>query len=111
LKLMHDIFEKIIRREIPSKIFHETDDVIVIQDIRPKTPVHLLIIPKQKFKNFYETPPETLAMLDKTVKKVAEMLGITNYFRVQVHNGFGQEIDHVHYHFMSDRGAEKLKFQ
>ncbi len=108
---MHDIFERIIRREIPSKVFHETDEVIVIQDIRPKTPVHLLIIPKKKFKNFYETPPETLATLDQTVKKVAEMLGVTDYFRVQVHNGFGQEINHVHYHFMSDRGAEKLKFQ
>lgn len=108
---MHDIFEKIIKREIPSKIFHETDEVIVIQDIRPKTPVHLLIIPKTRFKNFYETPPETLAMLDRTVKIVAEMLEITDHFRIQVHNGFGQEIDHIHYHFMSDRGAEKLEFK
>jgi len=108
---MHDIFEKIIRREIPSKVFYETDEVIVIQDIRPKAAVHLLLIPKRKFKNFYEAPPETLAMLDQTVKKVAEMLGISDYFRVQVNNGLGQEIDHVHYHFLSERGAEKLKFQ
>jgi histidine triad (HIT) family protein len=108
---MHDIFEKIIRREIPSKIFHETDEVIVIQDIRPKARVHLLIIPKKKYKNFYETPPETLAMLDQTVKKVAEMLEIPGRFEIEVHNGLGQEIEHVHYHFMSDRGSESLKFR
>ena len=108
---MHDIFEKIIRREIPSKIFYEDDDVIVIQDINPKTPVHLLLISKKKTKNFYESPPEILAMLDRSVKKVAELLKIEDHFRVQVNNGLGQEIDHLHYHFMSDRGMQNLKFQ
>lgn len=108
---MHDIFEKIIRREIPSKIFYEDDDVIVIQDIRPKAAVHLLLIPKKKTKNFYQTPPDTLAMLDDTVKKVADLLGIQDHFQIQINNGLGQEIDHVHYHFMSDRGADKLRFR
>lgn len=108
---MHDIFEKIINREIPSKIFYEDDDVIVIQDIRPKAEVHLLLIPKKKTKNFYQTPPDTLAMLDITVKKVADLLGIQDHFQVQINNGRGQEIDHVHYHFMSDRGADKLRFR
>ena len=108
---MHDIFEKIIRREIPSKIFYENDDVIVIQDINPKTPVHLLLIPKKKTKNFYQTPPDTLSMLNNTVKKIADLLGIQGHFQVQVNNGYGQEIDHVHYHFMSDKGTDKLKFR
>lgn len=105
---MHDIFERIIKKEIPSKIFYEDDDVIVIQDIKPKAPVHLLLIPKKKTKNFYETPQETLSLLDATVKKVAKMLGIIDHFRIQVNNGLGQEIDHVHYHFLSDKGADKL---
>ena len=108
---MHDIFEKIIKREIPSKIFYEDDDVIVIQDIRPKAEVHLLLIPKKRTKNFYQTPPDTLAMLDNTVKKVADLLGIQDHFQIQINNGRGQEIDHVHYHFMSDQGADKLRFR
>lgn len=106
---MASIFTRIINREIPASIFYESDDVIVIRDIRPKAPVHLLIVPKKDTANFYQTPADTLAILDRTVKLVAERLGIADHFRVQINNGWGQEVDHVHYHFMSDRGAERLE--
>ena len=107
---MPTVFERIINRELPAKIFFEDDNVIVIADHYPRAPVHLLIIPKVVTKNFYETPPETLSMLNKYAKMIAEKLGIIDHFRVIINNGYCQEIDHVHYHFMSDRGAEKLKF-
>ncbi len=107
---MASLFTKIINREIPAKIFHETDEVIVIADIRPKDDVHLLIIPKTETKNFYETPQVTLDLLNQTAKLVAEKLGISEHFRLQINNGYGQEIDHVHLHFLSNKGAEKLKF-
>lgn len=107
---MPSIFTKIINRELPAKIFHETDDVIVIADIRPKTPVHLLLIPKVETKNFYETPPEILRILNDTVKHIAEKLELTDRFRILINNGFGQEVDHLHYHFMSDQGADRLTY-
>ncbi len=108
---MPTLFEKIIDREIPAKVFYETDAVIVIEDISKKTPVHLLIIPKKVTKNFYDTPLELLEMCNRTVKKIADMLEIQDHFRVVVNNGYGQEIDHLHYHFHSDRGADKLTFE
>ncbi|MCH7545145.1 MAG: HIT domain-containing protein [Planctomycetes bacterium] len=95
---------------MPASIFFETDEVIVIADIHPKAPVHLLIIPKAFYPDFYSAPPEILALLDQTAKQVAEKLGVTNHFRIIVNNGFGQEVDHIHYHFLSDRGIEKLRF-
>ena len=107
---MASIFTQIIRREIPSRIFHETAEVIVIADIFPKAPLHLLIIPKEESTNFYGTKEETLAILDRTVKIVAEKLGITDHFRIQINNGLGQEVPHLHYHFMSNRGLDKLKY-
>ncbi|KAA3636066.1 MAG: HIT domain-containing protein, partial [Calditrichaeota bacterium] len=108
--MMPSIFTKIINREIPSKIFHETDDIIVIADINPKAPVHLLIIPKEESENFYQSNPEMLALCDATVKVVANKLGIADHFRVQINNGLGQEVPHLHYHFLSDRGVENLKY-
>jgi len=107
---MLTVFERIINRQLPAKIFFEDDQVIVIADHYPRAPVHLLIIPKLVTKNFYEAPQETLNMLNKYSKMIAEKLGITDHFRVIINNGYGQEIDHIHYHFMSDRGAENLKF-
>ena len=107
---MASVFSRIVNRQLPAKILYEDDHVIVIQDHRPKAPVHLLIIPKKETRNFYETPPETLSMLNVYVKKLAEMLGIEDHFRVVINNGFGQEIDHIHYHFLSDQGRDRLKF-
>ncbi len=107
---MSSIFTRIVNRELPAKIFLEDEQVIVIEDIRPRSPVHLLIIPKTETTNFYETPLETLSMLNEYVKKVAAMLEIDDHFQVAINNGLGQEIDHLHFHFLSDRGADKLQF-
>ena len=41
------IFQKIIDREIPARIEHEDEHCIVLHDIQPQAPVHLLIIPKK----------------------------------------------------------------
>ena len=46
------IFEKIIDRELPSNIIYEDDKCIAIEDIAPKAPVHILIIPKKPIQNF-----------------------------------------------------------
>ncbi len=105
---MSSIFTKIINRELPSKIFYETETVIVISDIAPKHPVHLLIIPKEESKNFYETKTETLQMLNETAKIVADKLGIADHFKILINNGLGQEIPYLHFHFMSDKGMDKL---
>ena len=41
------LFEKIINREIPADIIYEDELSIVIKDIQPQAPTHLLIIPKK----------------------------------------------------------------
>ncbi|HWR82776.1 MAG TPA: HIT domain-containing protein [Candidatus Deferrimicrobium sp.] len=107
---MPTVYERIINRELPAKIFFEDEKVIVIADHRPRAPVHLLIIPKIMTTNFYDTPFETLDMLNRYAKLVAEKLGVTDHFRLIINNGFGQEVEHLHYHFLSDRGAGKLTF-
>jgi histidine triad (HIT) family protein len=107
---MASIFTRIIKRQAPAKIFYETDEVIVIADRYPKDAVHLLLIPKKEYPTYYETPPEVIQMLDNTAKVVAEKLGISDHFRILINNGYGQEIYHVHYHLMSNRGADRLKY-
>ena len=43
------LFCKIVRGEIPSPRLYEDDDMIIIKDIAPQAPVHLLLIPKKHY--------------------------------------------------------------
>ena len=107
---MPSVFTRIINRELPAKIFYETDEVIVIADHRPRDTTHLLIIPKEEYTNFVHTPPEILALLDETAKIVADKLGLSDHFRLVINNGYGQEVDHIHYHFISNQKSDNLTY-
>jgi len=107
---MSTIFTRIIRRELPAKIFYETDQVIVIADHRPKAPVHLLIITKEEYPDFQHTPPEALHICFDMAKLVAEKLGIPDHYQLAINNGLGQEVSHFHIHFLSNRGMGRLSY-
>ncbi|TVU36577.1 hypothetical protein EJB05_18515 [Eragrostis curvula] len=42
------IFDKIIRKEIPSQLVYEDQKVLAFRDISPQAPIHIIIIPKVK---------------------------------------------------------------
>ena len=48
-----NIFAKIINKKLSTKIVMENEHAIAFDDIAPKAPIHILIIPKGKYvKNF-----------------------------------------------------------
>ena len=51
------IFAKIIARKVPAKIEYEDDSYIVIHDIKPAAPVHVLVIPKKQIASLNEIGP------------------------------------------------------
>ena len=44
------IFCKIIKKEIPSTIVYEDEDILAFNDINPVAPVHIMVIPKRRRK-------------------------------------------------------------
>ena len=105
---MKTLFEKIIDREIPAKIEHEDDLCIVIHDIQPQAPVHVLIIPKKVIPRVGEATAEDQAVLGHlllTAKKVAEQLALSKGFRLVINNGpHGCEsVPHLHVHLLGQR--------
>ena len=47
------IFCKIVEKSIPAKIVFEDDQMIAFEDISPKAPLHVLIIPKKHAENMF----------------------------------------------------------
>jgi histidine triad (HIT) family protein len=107
------IFQRIIDREIPAKIEHEDDLCIVIHDINPKAPVHLLIIPKRVVVRVSEAGPADQALLGHlllTAQTLARKLQLGNGFRLIINNGpdSGEEVPHLHVHLLAGRPLGKL---
>lgn len=106
----HDcIFCKIILGLIPCKKIHETDDVIVIQDIAPKAPIHYLIIPKQHIPNIQsctDQDQKLLGALLLTAKQLSMSLPGNPEFKLVSNNGasVGQSVFHIHIHFLAGGG-------
>ncbi|HPT78865.1 MAG TPA: histidine triad nucleotide-binding protein [Candidatus Atribacteria bacterium] len=106
------LFCRIVNREIPSRIVYEDDLVLGFYDIQPKSPVHVLLIPKEHIGSFNELTRDhdrLMAHLTAHIPIVAEKLGIKNSgYRVVVNCGrdSGQEVAHLHYHILGGRPME-----
>tara|TARA_Y200000002_G_scaffold357411_1_gene339937 strand:- start:1678 stop:2019 length:342 start_codon:yes stop_codon:yes gene_type:complete len=102
------LFEKIISKEIPADIIYEDDISIVIKDISPQAPTHLLIIPKKvipKLSDATKEDQEVLGHLMLLAGKIADKLGLDETFRLVINNGAkaGQSVFHLHLHLLSGR--------
>ena len=105
------IFQKIIDKEIPSEILYEDDLCVVIKDIAPKAPVHILVIPKKLITKLSESSDEDsqlLGHLMTIVKKMAKEFEIDDAFNVVINNGenAGQTVFHLHIHILGGGKVE-----
>ena len=102
------LFEKIIDREIPADIIFEDELSIVIKDISPQAPPHLLIIPKKVIPKLSDSTAEDQSILGHLMLvagQIADQLGLDETFRLVVNNGAkaGQSVFHLHLHLLSGR--------
>ena len=101
------IFGKIVRGEIPAEKLHEDEHCIVIRDIHPRAPVHLLVIPRKPIPKLVEASTEDQALLGHLMlvaSKMARDHGVGEAFRLVVNNGSGagQTVFHLHLHVMGN---------
>lgn len=99
------IFCKIIQKAIPSKTLYEDDRLVVFEDIFPKAPVHLLVVPKRhidSLSELTEKDSELIAHLMLKLPEIAQAQGLTKGFRTVINTGRagGQEVFHLHIHLL-----------
>ena len=106
---MNCLFCGVVRREVPAEVVYEDSDTIVIRDIHPQAPVHLLAIPKAHYGAIHEVPPAEAGFFDRLFRAVAavvekERLAAYGY-RLVVNSGrtSGQSVFHIHVHILSGR--------
>lgn len=100
------IFCKIAKHEVPKEFTYEDRDVMVFPDIRPVKPVHLLIMPKEHIVDFSNLTDDSLlsklrVMIQKMIKE-QKLQG--RGYRLVVHGGGAQIIDHLHIHLLGPVG-------
>ena len=84
------IFCKIIKGEIPSTKVYEDNDMVIIKDIAPQAPVHLLLLPKEHFANIVEMTDAQAQTLGRCLKKLSTLvdeLGLQGGFRLVSNKG------------------------
>lgn len=101
------LFCKIIDKQIPAKFELDEPNLIVIHDINPQAPAHLLIIPKQHIAKVDEVQKNQFALVGELVdaaKRVARSKKISDY-RLVFNNGAeaGQSVFHIHLHLLGGR--------
>jgi histidine triad (HIT) family protein len=102
------IFQKIIDREIPAKIEHEDEHCIVLHDIEPQAPVHLLIVPKKlipRIAALSDADETIVGHLLLVASIVAKKLSLAKGFRVVINNGPDacESVPHLHVHVLAGR--------
>ena len=101
------LFCRIVRREIPAGIVHETEDVIAFRDINPQAPVHVVIIPKIHVPSLDRAMDASmLGKMSLAAAEIARNKGIAEdgYRTVMNTNAAaGQTVFHIHMHLLGGR--------
>ena len=103
------IFCKIIAGQIPAKKVYEDELMVAIEDIAPKAPLHLLLLPKRHFSNCLDLEQQdeaTVGHLLRVAGQLARERGLDQGgFRLVQNNGAdaGQTVFHLHIHLLAGR--------
>lgn len=103
------LFTKIIEGDIPGDFVHRDEQCVVIRDIDPQAPTHLLVIPVEPLPGIQaasDAHAPLLGHLLNVARKVAEQEGLTEKgYRLVINAGDegGQAIDHLHVHVLGGR--------
>jgi len=103
------IFCKIISGAIPAKFIYEDEQAVVIDDIHPQAPVHMIVIPRKHIPRLMDAVPADEALLGHLLgvaNRVAKDRGVADEgYRVviNVNKGAGQVVFHLHLHVMGGR--------
>jgi len=107
--MITDVFCKIIKGELSADAVYKNKDFLVIKDIHPQAPVHLLVIPVKHFLTIedFENEEGLLGKALLLADKIAHKQGLKRGYRLVINEGEhgGKLVPHFHIHIL---GGKKL---
>lgn len=106
---MSCIFCKITSGTIPAKVVYQDDQLVVIEDINPAAPQHLLLIPRKHIDSTLDLLPEDdflIGHLHRVAAAIARERGFAGSgFRLVTNTNAaaGQSVFHIHFHLLAGR--------
>jgi histidine triad (HIT) family protein len=95
------VFCQIVAGELPSeKVHHEDDTTVSFPTVQPLRPGHILVVPVQHYRWFWELPENIANNLFKTAGKLAPELKkkyAADYVQLAM---VGKDVPHVHMHLI-----------
>ena len=102
------LFCKIVEGKIPAKKIYEDEHTFAFEDIDPKAPTHVLIVPKKHLAGLKEatgSDAEIIGRCHLTAAKIAKDRKIEEGYRTVLNVGprSGQSVFHLHVHLLGKR--------
>jgi histidine triad (HIT) family protein len=109
MDVLNCIFCEVAARKKPAKILYEDERCLAFQDVNPKAPVHLLVIPRKHIVSLnddLENDKELLGHLMTVAARMAKDRGIDGSgYRTVINTNAeaGQTVFHLHLHVLGGR--------
>lgn len=106
---MSCIFCKIAAREAPADIVFQNDHVTAFNDIHPRAPTHILIIPNTHIESVHaienDAALNAAAQCLRAAREIAHARGLHDGYRLVTNVGAnaGQSVFHLHFHLLAGR--------
>lgn len=104
------LFCKIIAGEIPGTFAYQDDELVVLQDINPQAPMHVLVIPRKHIASLNDVAPGDDALVGSMLRRAAALAKEHGYdqrgYRAvfNTNREAGQTVFHIHLHVLAGRG-------
>ena len=103
------LFCRIVAGKLPTTIVYEDDRLVAFEDISPRAPTHILIVPRRHVATLNDLAPEDHGLVGEMVWRAAALAKARGIAEAGYRTVFncnreaGQTVFHIHLHLLGGR--------